>query len=143
MHKRGTHDVGGLPAGPIPRTDHVEEAWEIRLNSMMNLLREGGELAYFEYAGVRTFKAPLVGASGRKRLRGIVQKFKEEHGLVGGVIIRTAASHRSEEDVVADLSYFHQVWTDIQKRRESSRPPAVLFREDSLVGKLLRDLLRT
>ena len=39
MHKRGTHDVGGLPAGPIPRTDHVEEDWEIRLNSMMNLLR--------------------------------------------------------------------------------------------------------
>ena len=77
----------------------------------------------------------------RKRLRGIVQKFKEEHGLVGGVIIRTAASHRSEEDVNADLSYFHQVWTDIQKRRESGRPPAVLFREDSLVGKLLRDLL--
>ena len=38
---------------------------------MMSLLREGGELAYFEYAGVRTFKAPLVGASGRKRLRGI------------------------------------------------------------------------
>lgn len=77
----------------------------------------------------------------RKRLRGIVQKFKEEHGLVGGVIIRTAASHRSEEDVVADLTYFHQVWTDIQKKRESGRPPAVLFREDSLVGKLLRDLL--
>ena len=77
----------------------------------------------------------------RKRLRGIVQKFKEEHGLVGGVIIRTAASHRSDEDVIADLSYFHQIWTDIQKKRESGRPPAVLFREDSLVSKLLRDLL--
>ena len=77
----------------------------------------------------------------RKRLRGIVQKFKEEHGLVGGVIIRTAASHRSDEDVNADLSYFHQIWTDIQKKRESGRPPAALFREDSLVSKLLRDLL--
>jgi ribonuclease G len=77
----------------------------------------------------------------RKRLRGIVQKFKEEHGLVGGVIIRTAASHRSDDDVMADLSYFHQVWTDIQKKRESGRPPAALFREDSLVSKLLRDLL--
>lgn len=39
MHKRGTHDVGGLPAGPIQRRDHVEEDWEIRLNSMLNLLR--------------------------------------------------------------------------------------------------------
>jgi ribonuclease G len=77
----------------------------------------------------------------RKRLRGIVQKFKEEHGLVGGVIIRTAASHRSDEDVIADLSYFHQIWTDIQKKREAGRPPAALFREDSLVAKLLRDLV--
>jgi Rne/Rng family ribonuclease len=77
----------------------------------------------------------------RKRLRGIVQKFKEEHGLVGGVIIRTAASHRTDEDVIADLTYFHQIWTDIQKKREASRPPAVLFREESLVGKLLRDLI--
>jgi Rne/Rng family ribonuclease len=77
----------------------------------------------------------------RKRLRGIVQKFKEEHGLVGGVIIRTAASHRTDEDVIADLTYFHQIWTDIQKKREANRPPAVLFREESLVGKLLRDLI--
>ena len=49
---------------------------------MMSLLREGGELAYFEYAGVRTFKAPLVGASGRKRLRGIAkvgQSLRRKH----------------------------------------------------------------
>ncbi len=38
---------------------------------MMGLLREGGELAYFEYAGVRTIKAPLVGGRGRQRLKGI------------------------------------------------------------------------
>jgi len=38
---------------------------------MMRLLRDGGELAYFEYAGVRTIKAPLVGERGRQRLKGI------------------------------------------------------------------------
>ncbi len=57
------------------------------------------------------------------------------------MIIRTAASNRSEEDIVADLSYFQQVWTEIQRKRESERTPAVLFREESLVTKLLRDLL--
>ena len=49
---------------------------------MMALLREGGELAYFEYAGVRTFKAPLVGAQGRRRLRGIAkvgQSLRRKH----------------------------------------------------------------
>ena len=77
----------------------------------------------------------------RRRLRTIVQRFREESGLPGGVIIRTAAAHRSEEDLTADLSYFQQVWTEIQRRRENDRTPAVLFREESLVTKLLRDLL--
>ena len=40
----------------------------------------------------------------RARLRGIVQHFREQHGFTGGVIIRTAASGRSEEDIVSDLS---------------------------------------
>ena len=77
----------------------------------------------------------------RRRLRGIIQRFREQSGLPGGVIIRTAASNRSEEDINADLTYFQQVWNEVQRRRENERTPAVLFREDSLVTKLLRDLL--
>jgi ribonuclease G len=77
----------------------------------------------------------------RGRLRGIVREFREEHGFTGGVIIRTAAGGRSKEDIVSDLSYFHQVWTEIRQKMETRRPPAVLFQEQSLVTKLLRDLL--
>jgi ribonuclease G len=77
----------------------------------------------------------------RRRLRGIVQRFREKTGLPGGVIIRTAAASRSEEDILTDLTYFEQVWTDVRRRREAERTPAVLFREESLVTKLLRDLL--
>src|SRR5262245_3363260 len=77
----------------------------------------------------------------RSRLRGIVKKFREEHGFVGGVIIRTAASGRSEADIVSDLSYFHEIWTSVRQKMESRRPPAVLFQEQSLVTKLLRDML--
>jgi Rne/Rng family ribonuclease len=77
----------------------------------------------------------------RARLRGIVKSFRETHGFVGGVIIRTAASGRSDEDIVSDLSYFHQIWSDIRQKMEARRSPAVLFQEQSLVTKLLRDLL--
>jgi len=77
----------------------------------------------------------------RRRLRGIVQQFREQSGLPGGVIIRTAAANRPDEDIVADLTYFHQVWNEVQRKREAERTPAVLFREESLVTKLLRDLL--
>src|SRR6187402_1557320 len=77
----------------------------------------------------------------RGRLRGIVREFREQHGFTGGVIIRTAAAARPKEDIVSDLSYFHRVWTEIRQKAESSRAPAVVYREQSLVAKLLRDLL--
>ena len=77
----------------------------------------------------------------RSRLRGIVKEFREQHHFGGGVIIRTAAEGRPKEDIVADLQYFHRVWTEMRQRSETSRAPAVVFREASLVGKLLRDLL--
>jgi ribonuclease G len=77
----------------------------------------------------------------RARLRGIVKQFRETHGFTGGVIIRTAASGRSEADIVSDLSYFHEIWTEVRRKMENRRPPAVLFQEQSLVTKLLRDML--
>ena len=77
----------------------------------------------------------------RARLRGIVREFREQHGFTGGVIIRTAASGRTKDDILSDLTYFHQVWTEIRQKMEGRRPPALLFQEQSLVIKLLRDLL--
>ncbi|NOT26694.1 MAG: Rne/Rng family ribonuclease [Acidobacteria bacterium] len=77
----------------------------------------------------------------RSRLRAIVREFREQHGFTGGVIIRTAAAGRPKEDIVADLTYFHRVWTDVRRKFESSRAPAVVYQEQSLVAKLLRDLL--
>ncbi len=77
----------------------------------------------------------------RGRLRGIVREFREAHGFTGGVIIRTAASGRPKEDILGDLDAFHKIWTEMRQRNESSRAPAVLFQEQSIVARLLRDLL--
>ena len=77
----------------------------------------------------------------RSRLREIVREFREARGFTGGVIIRTAAASRPKEDIVSDLESFHTIWTEMRQRTESSRAPAVVYREQSLVGKLLRDLL--
>ena len=77
----------------------------------------------------------------RNRLRGIVKEFREQHHFGGGVIIRTAAEGKPKEDIVSDLQYFHRVWTEMRQKSDSSRAPAVVFREASLVAKLLRDLL--
>jgi ribonuclease G len=77
----------------------------------------------------------------RARLRGIVREFREDRGFTGGVIVRTAAENRPREDIVSDLEHFNAIWSEIRRKVESSRAPAVVYREQSLVAKLLRDLL--
>ena len=77
----------------------------------------------------------------RGRLRGIVRQFREEYDFSGGVIIRTAASKRSKDDINGDLTYFHQFWTETQSKMESLPAPALIHHEESLVAKLLRDFL--
>jgi Rne/Rng family ribonuclease len=77
----------------------------------------------------------------RARLRGIVRQFREAHAFNGGVIIRTAAANRPDADILGDREYFHQVWKEIKHKSETQRSPAVIYREQSLVAKLLRDLL--
>ncbi|MSO36133.1 MAG: Rne/Rng family ribonuclease [Acidobacteria bacterium] len=77
----------------------------------------------------------------RTRLRGIVKEFRDQHHFSGGVIIRTAASNRSKDDILADLNYFYKIWVDMRQRGEQKRSPVTVYQEPSLVAKLLRDLL--
>jgi Rne/Rng family ribonuclease len=77
----------------------------------------------------------------RSRLRGIVREFREQHDFSGGVIVRTAAEERSKDDILADLQYFYRIWIDMRQKMDSHRAPAAVYREPSLVAKLLRDLL--
>lgn len=70
--------VCGLPFNNFPPT-LVRNI----LNQLMDLLKEDGELAYFEYAGVRAMKAPFVNPSGRERLRRIDalgKSLRRKHG---------------------------------------------------------------
>lgn len=53
---------------------------------LMDLLKPGGELSYFEYAGVRAMKGPLVGQKGRKHLKAI--------GMTGKVLRRKHSGRR-------------------------------------------------
>src|SRR5215468_3488966 len=65
----------------------------------------------------------------RARLRGIIRQFREAHNFSGGVIIRTAAAGRPESDIVGDLNDFLQIWNETRQRMDSTRAPAVIYRE--------------
>src|SRR6187549_1863682 len=148
------HKVEAGPAKPRPRIeDLLKEGQEILVQVVKEPLgTKGARLtSHVTMPGRFLVFMPTVDHVGvsrkiesreeRARLRGIVREFRDAHGFTGGVIIRTAAAGRPKEDIVSDLEAFHAIWTDIRQRMESSRAPAVVYREQSLVGKLLRDLL--
>jgi phospholipid N-methyltransferase len=54
------------------------------LRHLLSLLRSDGELAYFEYAGVRAMKSPLVNSKSRQGLRRIASYSKALRQRLGG-----------------------------------------------------------
>ena len=73
----------------------------------------------------------------RIRLKDVVLKHRDRFS--GGVIVRTAAEERTEEDLVSDLNYLAKLWEDIRSTSEKSSAPAMIHSELNLVQRLLRD----
>jgi ribonuclease G len=73
----------------------------------------------------------------RERLKAMLEGFRAD----GGFIARTAAQGRAPEEFENDRTYLEALWRSIQTRARSSRPPALLHREQDLLLRALRDLL--
>ncbi|NWG12153.1 MAG: Rne/Rng family ribonuclease [Acidobacteria bacterium] len=73
----------------------------------------------------------------RIRLKEIILKNRDIFG--GGVIVRTAAEDRKEEDLSNDLKFLVRLWEDIRSRSEKVSAPALIHGELNLVQRILRD----
>ena len=73
----------------------------------------------------------------RQRLKRIL--VHERGDASGGFIVRTAAEGASEEDLRADLRFLMNLWNDIKQRSDSSKSPALIYHDLSLIERILRD----
>ena len=73
----------------------------------------------------------------RHRLKRILTN--ERGDAPGGFIVRTAAEGASEEELRADLRFLMNLWNDIKQRSESSKSPALIYHDLSLIERILRD----
>jgi len=73
----------------------------------------------------------------RHRLKRIL--INERGDSAGGLIVRTAAEGASEEDLRADLRFLMNLWNDIKTRSDSSKSPALIYHDLSLIERILRD----
>jgi Rne/Rng family ribonuclease len=73
----------------------------------------------------------------RQRLKRILTS--ERGDASGGFIVRTAAEGASEEELRSDLRFLIHLWTEIKTRSESSKSPALIYHDLSLIERILRD----
>jgi ribonuclease G len=76
----------------------------------------------------------------RRRLKTILKEVRAERGG-GGFIARTAGRGRSREDFLRDGHYLTRTWDEARALATRQPAPALLYREPSLVHRLIRDLL--
>ncbi len=76
----------------------------------------------------------------RKRLRNILDRVKpDEHGL----IVRTAAEHATEDELVADMTILLKQWDQIEEKAAKAQRPALLSREPELAVRVIREEFST
>ncbi|WP_306598475.1 Rne/Rng family ribonuclease [Geothrix sp. 21YS21S-2] len=75
----------------------------------------------------------------RERLRALIKG----HALPGeGFIVRTAAIGEKDEDLVSDVAYLRELWTDLQASCQHLQAPSLVWKDFRLLQKVLRDLFR-
>ena len=84
----------------------------------------------------------IESAKERSRLRGLIQKIKDEVDLPsGGFIVRTAGAGISEEDLAQDAKYLLRTWYDIRKEADKAKSPELVHQDLDIIQRLLRDHL--
>jgi ribonuclease G len=74
----------------------------------------------------------------RQRLRKIAKSIKPKDM---GLIIRTVALGKSEEELKRDLEFLLKLWDKVQRRAKSSKAPALIHQDLGLVFRVVRDEL--
>ena len=72
----------------------------------------------------------------RRRLRSVLDRVKPaEHG----VIVRTAAEHATEQELVADVTRLLAQWAEIEEKAKVANGPTLLSREPELAVRVIRE----
>jgi ribonuclease E len=80
----------------------------------------------------------ITTATDRKRLKGIVQSLEVPEGM--GLIVRTAGAKRTKAEIKRDYEYLLRLWENIRENTMSSIAPALIYEEEDLVKRAIRDM---
>ena len=79
----------------------------------------------------------ILSENERSRLRALAVLVKPA-GM--GLLVRTEAEGVAEEAIIEDLEVLQNQWATVQEESQTTRPPALLNRDDDFVQRVLRDV---
>lgn len=80
----------------------------------------------------------IANSQDRKRLREILDSLNTPEGM--GLIIRTAGMERSKVEIKRDAEYLMRTWNEIRKVTLDSIAPCLIYQEDEIIKRAIRDL---
>ncbi|MBW8814654.1 MAG: ribonuclease E/G [Caulobacterales bacterium] len=80
----------------------------------------------------------ITTATDRKRLKTIVSSLEVPQGM--GLIVRTAGAKRTKAEIKRDYDYLLRLWENIREKTLHSIAPALIYEEEDLVKRTIRDL---
>jgi len=80
----------------------------------------------------------ITTATDRKRLKGVVSSLEVPQGM--GLIVRTAGAKRTKAEIKRDYDYLLRLWENIREKTLHSIAPALIYEEEDLVKRTIRDL---
>lgn len=80
----------------------------------------------------------ITNATDRKRLKAVAQSLEVPQGM--GLIVRTAGAKRTKQELKRDYDYLLRVWENIRETTLQSNAPALIYEEEDLVKRAIRDM---
>ena len=80
----------------------------------------------------------ITSMTDRKRLKSAVASLEVPKGM--GLIIRTAGAARTKVEIKRDYEYLTRLWEDIREKTMASIAPALIYEEEDLVKRAIRDM---
>src|SRR6201996_3771415 len=80
----------------------------------------------------------ITAITDRKRLKSVVQSLEVPQGM--GLIVRTAGAKRTKAELKRDYEYLMRLWEDIREKTLHSIAPALIYEEEDLVKRAIRDM---
>jgi len=102
-----------------------------------NITLPGRYLVLMPYGRGVNLSRRIVSENERNRLRALAILIKPA-GM--GLLVRTEAEGMAEEAIMDDLEFLQKQWETIQLEASSTKPPALLNRDDDFIQRVLRDM---